>query len=493
MTVTQEQDQRIKILNTLLTTPHRDLSQVYSTHKDIIDKDPLFYSRLAAWYNDNGEVRDHKEMFITNLCLSTFDGHRDIGLALLRELPPYQLQRVIDCIHGPTPKSKVKFGLKQNIPRSMKTEISRYLKDREDEPDWFDSSVMIARKALKRLYALLHIHPSERAQKILFEENPPADSKLSMMKMLHKADSPAEQARIIIENKIPYRIASTVIQAMTPTVLLALIKVMSDQELLNNINSLKKRGAFDNDDLRTVITKRLTKAKTGKNVATMKVSEVIKSSGATGELKEQLNDIANTQLKNKGLIKKPTAILIDKSSSMKQAIEIGKRIGSMISTVMDADLYVYAFDTMAYQLTVPRGNELSNWEKAFAGIYPSGCTSCGIGVEMLRRNKQKVEQIIMITDEGENTSPTFYSTLVKYQEEMNIKVHVVFVKVTGSIDKLEGYCGRNGISYDAYQFSGDYYSLPNLIPFLIKPSKLDLLMEIMSYPLPTRKDKIAPR
>ena len=32
----------------------------------------------------------------------------------------------------------------------------------------------------------------------------------------------------------------------------------------------------------------------------------------------------------------------------------------------------------------------------------------------------------------------------------------------------------------------DYYSLPNLVPLLARPSRLDLLMEIMEYPLPKR-------
>ena len=38
-----------------------------------------------------------------------------------------------------------------------------------------------------------------------------------------------------------------------------------------------------------------------------------------------------------------------------------------------------------------------------------------------------------------------------------------------------------------FQFGGDYYALPNLIPLLSRPSKLELLMEIMDYPLPRRK------
>ncbi len=40
---------------------------------------------------------------------------------------------------------------------------------------------------------------------------------------------------------------------------------------------------------------------------------------------------------------------------------------------------------------------------------------------------------------------------------------------------------------DAFQFTGDYYALPNLVPLLSRPSKLELLMEIMEYPLPVRK------
>jgi hypothetical protein len=40
---------------------------------------------------------------------------------------------------------------------------------------------------------------------------------------------------------------------------------------------------------------------------------------------------------------------------------------------------------------------------------------------------------------------------------------------------------------DAFQFMGDYYALPNLVPLLARPSKLELLMEIMDYALPQRR------
>jgi len=235
-----EQDLRLTLLNTLLTTPHRKLDQIHPVHADMVKTDARFYVRLAAWYADNGDVRDHKEMFAVTLILSDFPGHRDVGLAMLRDLPPYQVVRVLDFIHGRKKTKKVaakasrerqrpeepktaveEFGLFRNPPRALKTEITRYLREREADPEWFDGSVLVARKAIKRLYALLHVKPGERAQRILFDEDPPPDSRLAALKELARAKTPAQQAKSIIEHRIPYRVAATVVQQMTPMVLLA--------------------------------------------------------------------------------------------------------------------------------------------------------------------------------------------------------------------------------------------------------------------------------
>lgn len=496
-----EQDNRLNILNTLLTTPHRKLDQVFPIHTQMIKQDPLFYGHLSAWYNDTGDVRDHKECFVINLCLSDFEGHRDTGLAMLREMPPYQVARVVDFIHGRKDKKTKKgeknapaqtivenYGLGKNIPRSMTTEVTRYLKERETDHEWFDSSVVIARKYMKRLYALLHVNPGDRAQKILFEDAPPEDSKLFAVKELVKAETPAAQAKVIMDHKVPYRIASTIVSAMTPTVMLALIEVMSSQELINNMGSLKKRGAFDNPDLKALIEKKLEKAKTDKRVAAFKATEAVKAAGVDEATVKQLEAVADTQVKSKGRIKRSTALLIDKSGSMSQAIELGKQIGSMISAIMEdgADLYCYAFDTMAYPIKA-EGKSLADWEKALKGINANGGTSCGVALEYMIRAKQNVENIILITDEGENGSPMFVPTLQKYIGMVGSQPTVCIVKTVGATAQIEDNMKKAGLACEAYQFNGDYYGLPNLIPYLTKGSRLDLLMEIMMYEMPKRK------
>lgn len=534
---THEQDLRLSILNTLLTTPHRKLDAIRPVHADMVQKDPRFYVRLAAWYADHGDVRDHKEMFIVSLVLSDFEGHRDVGLALLRSLPPYEVARVLDFIHGRKTTRKLRakaaapapaaaqpkrqrrgllgrllgaapapevvplaqpaaavpvqtvveeFGLFRNPPRALKTEITRYLREREAEPEWFDSTALVARKALKRLYALLHVRPNARAQKILFDEAPPADSRIFALKELAKATTPADQARAIIAHRIPYRVAATVVQQLTPTVLLALIEVMSPQELINNLGALKRRGALDNADLKALIERKLEVAQTGTRVSAFKAEEAVKAADLSEDVQRKLEKVADAQVKAKGRIARPTALLIDKSGSMNVAIELGKRLGALISAICAKELYVYAFDTLAYPVE-RAGDDLAHWEKALKGISAGGSTSCGVALEAMRRKKQYVEQLIVVTDEGENSSPLFVDALKKYREDVQADPSVCFVKTPGATNHLEEQCRRAGVTADVFQFSGDYYALPNLVPLLARPSKLELLMEIMEYPLPKRK------
>ena len=495
-----EQDLRLDILNTLLTTPHRELARIWPVHRDLIELDPRFYVRLAAWYHDHGDVRDHKEMFIIALVLSAFEGHRDVGLALLRGLPPYQVIRVLDFIHGRKATRKVRangaeamaatvveeFGLFRNPPRALRTEIVRYLREREADPEWFDGSVLSARNAIKRMYALLHVAPGDRAQKILFDEDPPADSRIFALKQLARAEDPADQARAIIEHAIPYRVASTVVKQMTPTVLLALIDRMSPQELINNLGALNRRGAFDNPELKAMIEAKLQDARTAQRVSAFKAEEAMKAAELSDDVKRSLEQVADAQVKAKGRIDRPTALLIDKSGSMSVAIELGKRIGALVSSISSQCLYVYAFDTLAYPIKAA-GPDLTAWEAAIRGITAGGGTSCGVAVEIMRRKKQYVEQIIVVTDEGENTAPLFVETLKKYRADVKADPNVCFVRTPGAVTELSDQCRQAGIMVDAFQFDGDYYALPNLVPLLARPSKLDLLMDILEYPLPARK------
>ena len=121
MTQTNEQDLRLQILDSLLTTPHRALEQVAALHESMLARDPLFYGHLAVWYFAEGHVRDHKEVFVANLLTSDLAAHRDAGFELLQRLPPYQVARVVDFMKR----------AKKKMPRSARTAVVRYLRHRE--------------------------------------------------------------------------------------------------------------------------------------------------------------------------------------------------------------------------------------------------------------------------------------------------------------------------------------------------------------------------
>jgi hypothetical protein len=472
-----ERDLRLDILNSLLTTPHRQLDDVGALHRSIIERDPLFYGHLAVWYQQTGEVRDHKEVFIGNLLASTVPGHRGAGFVMLQQLPPYQVARVVDFV-------KQQRG---TLPRSARTAVTRYLREREANPAFFDRAALRARKSMKHLYASLHIKPDARANAVLFKNEPLAGSLAHALKQLAKARDATAQAELIVEHGIPFTIAVGAVKKLTPVVLAALINQMSPQEVINNMAALRRRGALAHAEVKALVDEKLAQAAAAtERVSAFKAMKAAEVACVDEEVTAQLERVANSQVRKRGRITKSTALLVDKSSSMTEALEVGKHIGALVSGVTEAELLVYAFDTVAC-LVSARGRELSDWEKAFREIKADGCTSIGAPLEVLRLRKQAVEQLIIVTDEEENTAPYFSTAFPRYCEELQVVPDIVIVKVGQHSDYLERELQRSKVGYQTFTFAGDYYALPNLVPLLSRPSRLELLLEILETPLPERK------
>lgn len=490
-----EQDFRLAILNALLRTPHRNVEPHIPLFAYVHEKDPLFFGRLATWYFDNGTVHDLKQLFVAFMVTSKFDEEfREAGLAMLQKLPPYQVERVVGIVKGHSHGGKFVKGIAPSVPRSMRTAIEQYLHEREKNHEAFDNVVLHARRPLKTLYASLRIKPGEYAQRVLFDNDPPPESRLHVLKQLAKTQDPAEQARLIVEHKLPYRVAISGLCTVTPAVLVALIDSMTPQEVINNLASLKKRGAMENADLRKMIEAKLEQAKSDTRVSALKTREAMKAASLDAEMVDKVEAVGDVQIKAKAAIKRPTAILVDKSGSMEQAIEVGKQVAAMVAPICEAGLYVYAFDAMAYPISA-KGVQLSDWEKAFKGIQAAGNTSCGVPVEFMRKKREYVEQILIVTDQGENTRPLMVTALEEYHAAMGFMPSVVILNVGHGagrtlLDSLTK--STSAIEVDTFDFNGDYYSLPTLLPLLAGGTRLELLMEIMALSLPVRKSRPAP-
>nr|MBD3887438.1 hypothetical protein [Phormidium tenue FACHB-886] len=321
-----------------------------------------------------------------------------------------------------------------------------------------------------------------------FRNTPPVGSLAEVLKQLAKAESAAEQARLIVEFKLPYTIVIGAIKQLTPVVLVALINSMTPQEVINNLKSLKARGAMDQPEVKALIDAKLTQAQSADRVSAFKAIKAAEVADLDATTVAQLEQVVDHQVKQRGKITRPTALLIDKSGSMQVELEVGKHIAALVSGITEANLCVYAFDTIAYPITA-QGQELSDWEKAFQHIFPSGSTSIGAPLEVMRLKQQVVEQLVIITDENENSTPYFSTAYAHYREAMKVEPTITLVKVGQHSTHLEQQLQQQQIPFDTLTFEGDYYALPNLVPLLCRPSRLELLMEILETPLPVRLDR----
>jgi hypothetical protein len=176
---------------------------------------------------------------------------------------------------------------------------------------------------------------------------------------------------------------------------------------------------------------------------------------------------------------------------MEKSIEIGKRLASAIATATDSNhrLVVYAFDSMPRKI-VTNGKDLSSWEAAMKELRAGGGTACGIALDALSR-EDSVDQIVIITDECVAGAPNVSVGYDRVAKSFGFNPSVRIIRCEGEGGKsnnvYEPLEKKGDVDVDRIDFDGDYYSIPNLLLFLNKSSRLDLLLEVMSYELPIRK------
>jgi hypothetical protein len=263
--------------------------------------------------------------------------------------------------------------------------------------------------------------------------------------------------------------------------------------VINNISSLEAKGVNDNPDLKKIVQAKLEKAKKSANVTALKS----KTAKDTGRIKDadtlkKLDEIADHQIKKSGTLKMPTALLVDASGSMKRSIDIGKKAASIIAGAAMSDFFVLSFNSSATQIEA-KEKTLTAWEEAFKPIHANGQTSMGAALYYLLRKRFYVEQIVIVTDEGENVTPVFAQVYKEYEKTMKVSPTIVVVRVPDDSGRLQDVFTSNlkvaGIAYDVYEpKTADYYSLPSLLTLISRKSKLDLVYEIMDEPLFVRKD-----
>lgn len=484
----------------LMQVSHRNYGEMVPQWREALREDPDFFACACVHIYNETKIRDQADVACITLLQapSTYPLYREAGRCMLlgnrvyqtdvsvSGLPPFRIFRVWDYVR----KSDVK------IPTLLKSTMRDYLAALEANDAWFDAVALRNRKALKAAYKYHHVKPSDRAQVILFDEKPPADSKLGVLKEIANEQNPRDQARLVIQHKIPYTVAASVLPKMNAAVAVALIDVMSPQEALNSIGWVKQSGILEIAEVREAF-----EAKVSRATASVATAEHRKSAQTTDEglhaAVEKARQKAVDQEKHR--IEKATLFMGDASSSMDRYFNVMQQIGSRVMPICDGEFSCTLFSDFAQELKVP-GNTLTDWQAAFKGKRANGWTNMQAGLDLALKNGFMPEQVIVITDGGENRGTyvrndvgSFARALSRYADETQSNPNVIVVGLRNTNGDYDNRFARSirdaGFNVDEFpppEGEYDYNLFDQIVAVCGGPPAVTLVQRIMETVLPRR-------
>jgi len=477
------------ILTELTKSPHGKLVEYLNVGRKAAIQDPEFYSRLIAWNNLKGQIRDSK-VALPTIAMTTGAFPAELtenALAHLALLDPRNLVRAIRFSREIRESGR---SGKNAIVRMVK----QYLDARVASRQWFDKNAVQHRRSLQELYALTHQKPSEMANVILFGRGTdkvskpyPRGSVFEAIAQL-KDMSPAEAAGTILNRKIPFLIAKGALgaKAKDPDVVLALINQMSPTELVTNSKMLQKLGVRTNPALRGAYEAALAKAGTSKQntLKTSRAAEALEV-GADDGLAQKLRALQEKQIDALGGIDGSWLILADKSGSMHQAIETARHIATTLARFVKGEVHLVFFDT-APRYVRATGKTLEDLRNETRLVTAGGGTSIGCALVYALEKGLDFDGIAIVSDGEENTSPLFPAEYARMVNRTDRLVPVYFYQCQGGSNNLTLRMSGQALDIQTFDLrSGlDYYSLPTLVQTM-RTNRYSLIDEIMETPLLT--------
>jgi len=472
----QELSAKKELLKSLMKCPHRKLEETVPVFRTALDKDPLFSGKCfyALTLEEFNTIRDLEESGISFLLTSPYPEHREAGRVLFQGLEPYRAYRVSTFIRS---------HLHPN--RQVKGAIVDYLRTIEKNQKRFDGASKVAGNKLHKMYEFYHVKPGTRAQEVLFDRQTP-ENEVDILEVLRSTEDPAEQAELIVINKIPYRQATSVVKNITPAVWVALIEVMSVSEAVNARASVEASGILNDPAVRNIYENKLALAASDKNVAVSTLGERKSVKGKDERLNKIIKDAEQTKIDTTIGITDSVLLAVDVSGSMHNAIELAKRIGPYLASVCKGDLELVCFNDSAVMVDFGKGT-LEDFRRGFALIKADGSTSLGVALKHSVRNNFIPDVMIFITDQGENRAPL----LVDEYKKTGSGIRFIFINI-GNNNQVAAQLENIGADVSEFSFTADidsrgwYVDMNNFASLLSKGGYADTVQRIMDLKLPKR-------
>jgi len=475
-----------QIISELTRSEHGDLQKYVPTGRAAAAQEPEFYAHLIAWDAVKGQIRDaHVALPVISLGTENFpQDFVENSLAHLALLRPRDFLRAY--------RFGLNLKLRSKARKTLNVLTAEYLHDLEANKGRWDRTAVQHRRTLKELYALAHVKPSARAQRVLFLGNYPPGSVFEKIAAL-RSMSAIEAAGTIMECRIPFLVAIGALgaKAKDKDLVLALIERMSPAELVTNTKMLQKLGVNTDPVLRVAFDEAVTRASKSKKVTlkTTRAAEQLEDEG----LRAKVVALQEKQLQNLGGIEGNWLVLGDKSGSMSEAIETARQVAGILTKMVKGRVSLVFFDSEPQFLDVT-GKTYEQIKAATKAIYANGGTSIGCGLKSAMARKAEIDGIAVISDAAENTPPYFVNEYAQLTKELGKDVPVYLYRCGnsqpygGDTDLAESF-KRHGLYLAEFDVRKgvDFYSLPNLVATM-RTNPYSLADEIFATPLLTLKD-----
>jgi len=247
---------------------------------------------------------------------------------------------------------------------------------------------------------------------------------LAAFEALKVAKTAEEKITAITEGRLPHEVATS-FAGSYKTVWDAIVPQLPVFALLKNLATLERHDVMKAN--RKEVIAKLTDAKTIQHskILPFRFLEAIKHV-QDSKVQDALRDAVDLSFANIPDIEGRTAVFLDISGSMQEHIQTAALFACCAMKKANNEGRFLLFDTSVDEVRFSmRDSVLSQAEK----IHTRGGTDTGAPMQQLLREKDKVDVVLLITDEQQNTGSPFVDVLDKYKASVNPKVKTFILDV----------------------------------------------------------------
>lgn len=419
----EEQYVQTLLTNTMGNTFYADQQELFSDaerlHREMADRNPVFMAKAIVFARNEGLMRLQPLFGLAILSLVRPDLFAKIFLQVVRI--PSDLSDFMTVMNG--------LGRGEG-GRAVKRQVNRFLAGVSQY--WAIKYNGRGRGySLGDAIATCHPKPEDLKQQALFrylrglETNLALLPQVEAMERLKLASTEEEQIAWIERGKLPYEAVTGTVKP-TLAVWEAILYQLPTFALLRHLNALQRAGVLENKRNLDYIVSRLC------DEQALKKAKILPFRLASAfrqvehpELRDALREAAELTFHNLPDLGERNAIFLDISGSMSgQYLEIGSVFALALYKKTQGNSLFWLFDTEVEDAKPSRKDSILTQA---ARIHTRGGTDTGAPVRKLITERKKVDQIIMITDEQQNSGSPFYVELRRYRSKVNRDVKAFII------------------------------------------------------------------